>query len=764
MHRWAPLIVPLGLAAALLAPLAVPAPALAHAELVAADPEPNASLVDPPTQLRISFSEPIDATTVVIDVLDTQLQRVERDVIEIADDGRVASRRLPTLEPGVYTVSYQVISIVDGHATAGRFAFAIDPSGSDAPPTAAPSSTSPSVDPLAIGVRWVALAAALVAFGAIALWWHAGRHVLRDAAPRTDRRPPWRLIGAAAAATFVGLATYLALAARPIGEVTIGQRPGFPLDFAAPFGWTPFAIAMRVALIGSLAAAILVLGVLLTRRRRSAGGDEAALAVAVAALMAIALAGMSAAGHAASLGGPVAAALDWAHLLAAAIWLGGLPAVAPLARRGAGSISQPSAVSLAGSMLRRHGGVALVAGPLVVVTGLANSPVVLGASRELVASGYGNLLIAKAGLASLALGIGAVNHLALRRPRSLGGVQLLVGAEVLIAAFAVMAAATMVTVQPGAARQPILAGASVNPAHLYGDAGPSRIHASVSLPAPGEQSYQVTVADALRGGPRSDVQKVFVTLRPPPGSGLPTERIELKPREPDGLYGIRGAHTPVVGNWGLDVTVRRVGALDESAGFEISVAEPSAPRIGPPPDTGVGIPAPIGALWSVLPRGPLAWLPAVLALLAVAALAVAGRGVPSRWLPPLRVALVVVAALAVLGAGSRSVVEAANEPSTADLASHVPADQVGDPRKGERIYRANCASCHGADGSGNGPVAVIPAPTDLRIALATLSDDELSYRIVNGLAGTPMPPFATILTEEERWDLVSYLREQWDDR
>ena len=44
---------------------------------------------------------------------------------------------------------------------------------------------------------------------------------------------------------------------------------------------------------------------------------------------------------------------------------------------------------------------------------------------------------------------------------------------------------------------------------------------------------------------------------------------------------------------------------------------------------------------------------------------------------------------------------------------------------------------------------------------AGMSDAEVSYRIANGLAGTPMPAFAASLTEQERRDLVSYLHQRW---
>ncbi len=248
---------------------------------------------------------------------------------------------------------------------------------------------------------------------------------------------------------------------------------------------------MRVSLLFALIAVVVGL-VGAGASGRFAGRGLVALA---GGSMAVSLAGMSFAGHASALGGPLNATIDWLHLVAAAAWLGGLPAVYVLAARVrtvGGSVR-----SVAAEMLRHHGRLALVAAPLVVLTGLANSPLVLGTPRELVASSYGNLLLVKALLVSLALAIGAANHLLLRG-RGRGHLATLVGAELLIAAVAVMAGATMVTIQPSAARQPVLTGPSVHPAHFFGEAGPSSIHASVSLPAPGQQTYQVTVLDAAR--------------------------------------------------------------------------------------------------------------------------------------------------------------------------------------------------------------------------------------------------------------------------
>ena len=120
-----------------------------------------------------------------------------------------------------------------------------------------------------------------------------------------------------------------------------------------------------------------------------------------------------------------------------------------------------------------------------------------------------------------------------------------------------------------------------------------------------------------------------------------------------------------------------------------------------------------------------------------------------------------LAAVSVLGAGSRTVIEAANRPEASDLAAYQGGDDPGSAEAGRLIYLANCASCHGADGAGDGPSATLPRPRALQESIAGMSDAEVSYRIANGLAGTPMPAFAASLTEQERRDLVSYLHQRW---
>ena len=715
------------LAAMILVASIAPARVSAHAELVTSDPIANSSLVEAPSTLTVTFSEPIDPDRASIEVLDLQLRPVAGvGPARVDPEGVTVTLDLPVLDPDVYTVRYDVVSTTDGHTTSGFYAFIVDPTGAQAPPSSTPTATSPSADALAVAARWLSLLGTLIGLGTLVTWWHSGRPL--------GFLVPWRLV---AVSSFVGagaLAVYLMLSAR-----TIPPGPGgLPFDPAAAFGWTPFAVAMRVALLGGLlAGSLAILGAI----RGSATGRW--LVVAVALAVGTSLAGMSAGGHGSSLGGPVNGAIDWLHLVAAAAWLGGIPAIYVMGRRTATR-----------DVLRRHGRLALVAAPLVILTGVANSPLVLGSARGLVASEYGNLLLAKATLASIALAIGAVNHFLLRG-RGRGSASLLVAAELSVAVVAVLAAATMVTVQPAAARQDVVIGPAIQPAHFFGEAGPTSIHASVSIPAPGRQTYQVTLRDADTGAPRDDIQKVFLEFTPVETIGLGTERIELEPNTLEGLYSTAAAATPVIGEWQMRVVVRRAGALDESVEFGMAVQEPGPALRAPPPDTGIGVPSPMAALWTALPSGLSGWIPAF---------ALLGLGIwlgrVHAGLARLRIPVLALAVILFLGVGSRSLVEGANRPTVSDLAPYASA-AAGDPEIGERIYRANCAACHGTDGTGDGPVRTAVTPRSLADRVPALSDAEVSYRIATGTAGTPMPAFAASLTEQERDDLVSYLRARW---
>ena len=117
-----------------------------------------------------------------------------------------------------------------------------------------------------------------------------------------------------------------------------------------------------------------------------------------------------------------------------------------------------------------------------------------------------------------------------------------------------------------------------------------------------------------------------------------------------------------------------------------------------------------------------------------------------------------------LGVGSRTVAEVANQApaSAASVTNPIPATNDSIVR-GHDIYLANCAACHGVTGAGDGLTAagMVPGPGDLSSEVRDRTDGELAYLIASGTAATAMPAFSTTLSENDRWDLVNYLRASW---
>jgi hypothetical protein len=77
--------------------------------------------------------------------------------------------------------------------------------------------------------------------------------------------------------------------------------------------------------------------------------------------------------------------------------------------------------------------------------------------------------------------------------------------------------------------------------------------------------------------------------------------------------------------------------------------------------------------------------------------------------------------------------------------------------QGEAIYTKNCASCHGNPGKNNSLKSLTPVPPDLSSAKTQkLTDGELFYILSTGRM--VMPSFKNVLSEDERWKAISYIR------
>jgi putative copper resistance protein D len=80
---------------------------------------------------------------------------------------------------------------------------------------------------------------------------------------------------------------------------------------------------------------------------------------------------------------------------------------------------------------------------------------------------------------------------------------------------------------------------------------------------------------------------------------------------------------------------------------------------------------------------------------------------------------------------------------------------------GATLFQAHCAACHGRSGRGDGPLAerLAARPADLtepHTALHTAGD--IFWWLTHGKPPGAMPGFADRLAEDDRWDLINYLR------
>jgi cytochrome c oxidase cbb3-type subunit 2/cytochrome c oxidase cbb3-type subunit I/II len=91
---------------------------------------------------------------------------------------------------------------------------------------------------------------------------------------------------------------------------------------------------------------------------------------------------------------------------------------------------------------------------------------------------------------------------------------------------------------------------------------------------------------------------------------------------------------------------------------------------------------------------------------------------------------------------------------------HPAADQ-GDLQeevsRGGTLFTANCASCHGSAGGGDGKASPSLLPKPANLTAARFSDERLSSVLWNGVAGSAMPPWRELPTEDLR-ALIAYIQ------
>lgn len=95
----------------------------------------------------------------------------------------------------------------------------------------------------------------------------------------------------------------------------------------------------------------------------------------------------------------------------------------------------------------------------------------------------------------------------------------------------------------------------------------------------------------------------------------------------------------------------------------------------------------------------------------------------------------------------------------AEVKNPVAADDEKSIAAGKIVYTRQCLACHGAAGKGDGPAAIAlkAKPGDLSDPrMWKQTDGALFWKVSEGRGS--MPVYKKLLTEEQRWNTVNYIR------
>jgi copper transport protein len=366
-------------------------PAAAHATLVSSDPAEGEVLAEAPDVVTFTYDESVSLTGDSIKVFDAAGEPVEADA---SGEGEVIEVDLPDeLADGTYVVAWRVVS-ADGHPISGSLTFSVGaPSENVVPPQV---DAGPRAGTKAdLGIAQALMYAGLLMAAGLALFRAWGLGAVRVPPEALDR-----LRRVQRAATWVAV-----LAAALVVPLSGSYQQGLGMAGLAD------PAAYDLTLVGDdvQALVLVALGLVVALLVRD---QPATATIGVgAALLAPPLVGHTRAFEPV----PLLLVTDALHLVAGAVWLGGLVglAVALPALRG----RRPDAVAVISRFSTAAAGVLA----LLVASGSVMGWRILGSWDALFGTTYGLLLIVKVGIALVVVGIAAFNRFRLL-PRVSGAV------------------------------------------------------------------------------------------------------------------------------------------------------------------------------------------------------------------------------------------------------------------------------------------------------------------------------------------------------
>lgn len=421
------------LACALAALVLIVTPASAHAQLVSTDPENGAEFTVAPETATLVFSE---AVTVSAGGMRLFSSEGEPEELPASVSGHNVSAVLPaTMPDGRYVIGWRVTS-ADGHPITGTIGFSVgDAAGVAA--VAVPNSAVQDADLNAAiaAVTVMHYLGMLLVLGMLVF----DRLVLR----RHDVTLMPRTVRVAA-----GIAVLAAAALVPLAAL---RTLGLPAsDILLPGEWLPAVTWQPLAVV-----TVTTIGLLPSVAARHPRASAIAAVGAALAVLAPILTGHS------STKQPLWLMVvgDGVHLIAAAIWLGGLLCLGVFLRQSGARAADGSRLtdaSVAAHVVRRFSTVAALSAIALMISGTVMATIILGDLALVVATGYGRTFLIKVGLVAVAVGIAAYNRYRLvpairRSPSANGGwlrLRSTVAREIAVIGAALIATGILVGLSP----------------------------------------------------------------------------------------------------------------------------------------------------------------------------------------------------------------------------------------------------------------------------------------------------------------------------
>ncbi len=439
----------LSLAILLLLTLTLADLASAHASLVSSSPANNDNLSSSPAVVKLTFSEALDTGYSRIQVFNGSQGEVDKGDVTFPSP-TVMQVSLPTLPEGAYSVKWKSLSAVDGHPSSGYFVFTV---GNAAGGGCAGCQTSSPPPALAeVAARWGAyLFQALVvgSFGFILLVWLPAAAALDLPIKRSRASPsfvdvPTRcaLLGlVASVGLLASLLALLAIFSQNALDVPLTQ--GFATAVGSSYGRT---LALRIGLAAALgvvtfgmrratgrprtakapravpapdggAAEAVSIGQLLRGFRRPEREDLRPLwrLSLLGVLLSLgSVAAISVASHGASSFPPVGTIVDFLHLAALSLWIGGLFSLTLAAMPKLVLSGSPRSGALTAEVAGNFSALGTAMVGVVVLSGTYLSVVEVGSVGGLLGTLYGQVLLVKLAMVVPLVALGAYNHFRLR--------------------------------------------------------------------------------------------------------------------------------------------------------------------------------------------------------------------------------------------------------------------------------------------------------------------------------------------------------------